>query len=198
MNFLLDPNVAYLFLLGAATLTFFAIITPGTGLLEVGAIFCFLLTGYAVYNLPMNWLAAFAVLLSLAPFFYAVQKPKREWALALAILLLIFGSIFLFAVDGWKPAVNPLLATVASLALSIFLWVVVRKLIQVSATRPTHDLGTLVGQIGEARTSIYHEGSAYIDGELWSARSESKIHAGSQIRVVSRDGFILVVEPIKS
>ncbi|MCZ2127086.1 MAG: hypothetical protein LC099_04840 [Anaerolineales bacterium] len=197
MNFLLDPNVAYLFLLGAVTLTFFAIVTPGTGLLEVGAVFCFLLTGYAVYNLPMNGLAAVLIALSVAPFLYAVQKPRREWALATSIFLLVFGSIFLFAADGWKPAVNPLLAAAASITVSVSLWMIIRKLIQASAKRPTHDLETIVGQTGEARTSIHREGSAYINGELWSARSESKIHAGSQIRVVARDGFILVVESVK-
>ena len=198
MDFLLDPNVAYLFLLGGVVLAFLAIVTPGTGMLEVGAIFCFLLAGYAVYNLPMNWWALLILFMSIVPFLYAVQKPKRELFLGISIFLLVFGSVFLFAVDGWKPAVNPLVALFSSGVVAMFLWVVVRKSIQAADARPTHDLSALVGQMGEARTVIHQEGSVYINGELWSAKSGCEISAGSHVRVVAREGFVLVVEPIKS
>ena len=79
MDFLLDPNIAYLFLLGGVVLAFLAIVTPGTGMLEVGAIFCFLLAGYAVYNLPMNWWALLILFMSIVPFLYAVQNLQNEF-----------------------------------------------------------------------------------------------------------------------
>jgi membrane-bound serine protease (ClpP class) len=59
---------------------------------------------------------------------------------------------------------------------------------------PTHDLGLLVGLLGEARSNVREEGSVYVSGELWSARSDNLIPIGSTIRVVRREGFILVVE----
>ena len=37
MQFMLDPNVAYLILLAGVVLGLLAVVTPGTGLLEVGA-----------------------------------------------------------------------------------------------------------------------------------------------------------------
>jgi membrane-bound serine protease (ClpP class) len=52
----------------------------------------------------------------------------------------------------------------------------------------------MVGKIGEARSKIHEEGSVYVSGEMWSARSDNPIPAGSSIRVVRREGFILVVE----
>jgi membrane-bound serine protease (ClpP class) len=57
-----------------------------------------------------------------------------------------------------------------------------------------HDLEGLVGQVGEARTKIEEEGSVLVAGELWSAKSEKPITAGSTIRVLRRDGFVLIVE----
>lgn len=199
MDFLLDPNVAYLVLLGGILLGFLAIVTPGTGLLEVGAFFCVVLAGYAVYNLSVNWWALLILLLSLAPFLYAVQGPKRELYLGLSILFLVAGSVFLFAVDGWKPAVNPLVALLASGSVSAFLWIVVRKTVQAASSRPSHDLEGLVGQVGEARTSIHDDGSVYVGGELWSARSGGgKISAGSHVRVIRREGFALVVEKVEN
>ena len=196
MDFLLEPNIAYLILLGGILLSLMAIVTPGTGLFEVGAFFCLALAGYAVYNLSFNWWAIVLLVLSVVPFIYSIQKPKRELYLGLSIVLLVLGSVFLFAVDGWKPAVNPFVALVTSGLISTFLWIVVRKTVQVASARPTHDLELLMGLTGEARSNIYEEGSVYVAGEMWSARSNEHIPAGSSIRVVRREGFILVVEKI--
>lgn len=194
MDFLLDPNVAYLFLLAGVLLGLMAIITPGTGMFELGAFFCLALAGYAVYNLSINLWALIVLALSIVPFVYAIQKPKREWFLALSILGLVVGSIFLFATEGWRPAVNFPLALVSSVLCAGFIWIAVRKTLQAAYARPTHDLTTLVGQVGEAKTRIHKEGSVQVAGELWSARSEKSIPSGSVIKVVAREGFILVVE----
>ncbi|MGD8403403.1 MAG: NfeD family protein [Anaerolineales bacterium] len=194
MDFLLDPNIAYVFLLAGVLLGLLAIVTPGTGMLEVGTFFCLALAGYAVYNLSFNLWALIVLVLSIIPFVYAIQKPKREWFLALSILGLVVGSVFLFATDGWQPAVNPLLALVSSALFAGFMWIAVQKTLQASHALPSHDLSVLVGQIGEAKTRIYTEGTVQVNGELWSARSEKKIPNGSSVKVVDREGFVLIVE----
>ena len=194
MDILLNPNVAYLILLGGVLLGLMAIVTPGTGLFEVGAFFCLALAGYAVYNLSFNLWALVVLVLSILPFFYAIQKPKRELYLGLSIFLLVIGSVFLFAVDGWKPAVNPFVAFLSSILLAVFLWIVVRKSVQAASARPAHDLNGLVGAIGETRSQVHEEGSVYVAGEMWSAKSGQPIPAGSLVRVIRREGFVLVVE----
>ena len=194
MEILLNPNVAYLFLLGGVFLALIAIATPGTGFFEIGAFFCIALAGYAIYNLSFNFWALIVIGLSIAPFVYAVQKPKREWALALAILLLVVGSVFMFARENGLPAVNPLVAVTASALTAGFLWVAVRKSMEAAFARPAHDLDALIGQVGEAQTEIHEEGSVQVGGELWSARSAKPIKTGSRVRVVRRDGFVVVVE----
>jgi len=194
MNFLLDPDVAYLFLLGGVFLALMPIATPGTGFFEIGAFFCMALAGYAIYNLSFNMWAMIVIGLSVVPFVYAVQKPKREWALGLSILMLILGSVFMFARAGGLPAVSPVVAVVASALVAGFLWLAVRKSLEAAFASPTHDLEGLIGQIGEARTDIHDEGSVQVGKELWSARSDKTIRAGSKIRVLRRDGFVVVVE----
>jgi membrane-bound serine protease (ClpP class) len=194
MDFLLDPNIAYLILLGAVLLGMMALASPGTGLFEIGAFFCMALAGYAIYHLSFNWWALILLGLSIVPFVYALQKPKRELYLALSILLLVIGSVFMFPRTAAQAVVNPLVAILASVLVAGFLWIAVRKSVEATSTRPSHDLTGLVGQIGEARTKVDEEGSVLVAGELWSARSEQPIPAGSSIRVVRREGFILVVE----
>jgi membrane-bound serine protease (ClpP class) len=194
MDFLLDPNIAYLFLLGAVLLALLSVATPGTGLLEVGAFFCIALAGYAIYNLSFNWLALVVVALSVVPFVYALQKPKRELFLGLSILMIVVGSIFIFPRASGQPAVNPGVAAIATLLVAGFLWIAVRKSVEASYKRPAHDLEALVGQTGEARTKVREDGSVFVSGEMWSAKSDNAIAAGSPIRVVRREGFVLVVE----
>jgi len=194
MDFLLDPNIAYLILLGGVLLAMMSLASPGTGLFEIGAFFCMALAGYAIYNLSFNWWALLLLGLSIVPFVYAIQKPRRERYLALSILLLIVGSVFMFPRTEEQAIVNPFVAIIASGLVAGFLWIAVRKSVEATSARPTHDLAGLVGQIGEARTKVNDEGSVLVAGELWSARSEKPIPAGSSIRVLRREGFILIVE----
>lgn len=196
MDFLLDPNIAYLLLLGGVLMAMLALATPGTGFLEIGAIFCIVLAVYAVYHLSFNWWALILIALSVVPFIYAIQKPKRELFLALSILLLVVGSVFVFPRTESQAGVNPMVAVTASVLVAGFLWLAIRKSIEAAYTRPTHDPEGLVGLIGEARTIVHEEGSVQVGGELWSARSENSIPAGSSIRVVKRDGFVVIVEKV--
>jgi len=194
MDFLLDPNIAYLILLGGVLLAMLALAAPGTGFFEIGAFFCIALAGYAIYNLSFNWWALILLALSIVPFIYAIQKPKRELYLGLSILLLVIGSVFIFPRTEEGAIVNPIVAIVASGLVAGFLWIAVRKSVEAASVRPSHDLEGLVGQIGEARTKVDADGSVQVAGELWSARSEKPIAAGNSIRVVKREGFVLIVE----
>ena len=194
MEFLLNPNVAYLFLLGGLLMAMLALATPGTGLFEVGALFFLALAGYGIYYLSFHWWALVLIFLSLIPFVYSIQKPKRELYLGISIVVLVIGSIFLFPSQTGGPAVNLFVAFIASILVAGFLWIAVRKSIQAATIRPSHDLNALIGQVGEAKTKIFDEGSVQVAGELWTARSEKPIKSGTAVRVVRREGFVLIVE----
>lgn len=194
MDILVDPNLAYLFLLVGTLLGLLALVTPGTGALEIGALFGLALAGYAVTQNSFNLWALIVLVVSIVPFFYAIRGPRRELFLGLSILGLVAGSVFLFRNDSGGPAVNWMLALAASAFYAGFLWIAIRKAMQAHLTRPTHDLGALIGQVGEAKTRIHADGSVQVAGELWSARSKNPIGAGKQVRVTGRDGFVLEVE----
>ena len=128
------------------------------------------------------------------PFLVAMRKSKRWYWLIPAILSIIVGSIFLFRLDSGAPAINPVLASIVSILATVFLWFIGRKTIEAMKARPNQDLSRLIGMIGEARTDISMDGTVYVGGEDWSARSEKKIRSGSQVEVIRRDGLILLVE----
>ncbi len=196
VDFLLDPNIAYLILVGAALLTMMAVLNPGTGLLEIFALFMWLISGYIIFNMPINFWALGLMLLGVVFFLLSLRKFKNLVYLGLSIAAVIAGSIFLFDQPGWQPAVNPVLAIVVSIFVAGFIWVVAQKTLEADRMRPAHDLEALIGAIGEAETTIGDEGSVQVAGELGSAKSDQTIPEGSQVRVVGREGFFLKVKQV--
>lgn len=194
MDFLLNPNIAYLLLVTGTFLALVAIITPGTGMFEIGALFCLALAAYSVYHLSFNWWAALLLVLSLIPFFFAVYRPARPFWLILAIAGMIVGSVFFFPASTGLISVNPFIALMTSVMYATFLWISIRKVMQIVRTKPQHDLSSLIGELGEAKTRVDGQGSVQVAGELWSARSQTTIPLGSAVRVIGRDGFTLLVE----
>jgi membrane-bound serine protease (ClpP class) len=194
MNTFVNPDIAYLLLMFGSIFLMMAIVTPGTHLLEGGALLMLAAAGYEIYNLGFNWWALIILVLALVPFIYSIRKTGREWALVVSILALIVGSLFIFPGKGFLPAVNPVLAVIISLISAGWLWFIVRKGMQAYQARPMQDLQNLIGQSGQAKTEILEAGSVQVNSELWSARSEQSIPAGSRIRVVNREGFTLIVE----
>lgn len=195
MDVLLDPNIAYLLLVTGFMLAVMAVLTPGTGVLEVGALFALLLTGWAVYQLPINYWALGLLILGVFPFLVAVRRSGEIVYLAISIAALVVGSAFLFRGESWLPAVNPVLAVVVSVVSGAFLWILATKTLEAAFARPVHDLERLIGAKGEARTEVHQEGSVYVSGEMWSAYSDQPIPSGTPVRVVGREGFILEVKP---
>jgi membrane-bound serine protease (ClpP class) len=200
MDVLLNPNIAYLLLVAGSMLAILALLAPGTGFIEIGALFLLLLFGWEAVNLPLNYWALAILLLGVIPFILAVLRSKQIIYLVIAIIDFLIGSIFLFRGDSlWQPAVNPILALVVSILATGFMWLVITKLIEAEQAPPTHDLESLIGQKGEVKSMSSDEDvSVQVAGELWSARSSKPIEKpfaeGEEILVTGREGFILLID----
>lgn len=197
-EFLLDPNIAYLSIVICFMLAVFAVLTPGTGLLELGAALTLLLVGYQVLHLPINVFALLVLAASAIPFIFALRQKRTNLNLLLTVFAFLLGSVFLFRQDRWwQPAVHPLLAIVVSILGGGFLYLIAVKTLDARARTPSHDLEGLIGSIGEARTDLDPEGSVYANRELWTARSEKSIKAGAIVDIIGREGLLLIVKEHK-
>ncbi len=197
MQILIDPNIAYFFTVAAAMLAVITLIIPGTGLPELGLIICLGISLYEFTRFPPNNWALLTLCLGILPFLAALRFHKQKIPLLiLAILLIIGGSIFLFQNERGIPLVNPWLAGIISLICAGYLWIAVDKSIQIQNTRPMIDLEHMPGKTGETRTLVHKNGSVQVGSELWSARSETPIPAGTSVKIIKREGFTLIVEKI--
>jgi membrane-bound serine protease (ClpP class) len=201
MDFILNPNFAYLLLAAGVFFTVMAMLSPGTGVLEVLGLITLVLSGWMIFSLSeiINWWSLLVLLVGFVLFFLALKRPKQLAYLAASITALVVGSAFMFMGDDWwMPAVNPFLALAVSLFMGVFFWVAGRKIMEAREVRPTHDLEGLIGEFGVAKTDVHEEGSVQVAGELWTASSSQPIREGTHIKVAARDGFVLVVEPVDS
>ncbi len=198
LNILQIPDVSYLIIVGGFLLSILALFAPGTGVIEIAAISAILLGGYGVVTIPINLWALIILLVGVIPFVLAVRQSHRLGFLIVSILALAIGSSYIYQGTAWyMPGVSPLLAVVISILAGGFMWVVARKGLEALLIKPRNKLDELVGATGEAQTEINRvDGSAYVAGENWSARSMKPIPVNARVKVVKREGFTLEVEEI--
>ncbi|MCE5207490.1 MAG: hypothetical protein LLG42_04180 [Chloroflexi bacterium] len=198
MEFLLDPNVAYVLLVTGFVIAVLALISPGTGFLEVIGLFILFLAGYAMFRLPIQIWALVLIVLSIIPFVISLRIVKHWGLLLLSLVGLIIGTIFLFPAENGSPAIHPVLAVVVSFSALMVLWIIGRRSMEAVSQKPAFDLERLVGQTGEARADFKDEGTVYVMGEEWTARTSHPVHQGSHVKVTGREGLVLLVEEVKT
>lgn len=196
MEFLINPNVSYVLLILGFLIAILALFAPGTGFLEITAVFMLLLAGYGIVNMPVNAWAFVIIIVSLVPFGLAFRQPRKLRIIFLVGSMLLFsiGSTLVFPWTGWQPAVSPVLVLLLAVLSIGFVYLIGVKSVEAISARPTFDLDRLVGMTGQASSDIRGEGTVYVNGEEWSARSRGFIPAGSSVRVLKREGLVLEVE----
>jgi membrane-bound serine protease (ClpP class) len=195
MNPIIDPNIAYVLLIVGFVLSVLALLTPGTGVLEIVGLFSMILAGYGIVSNPSHYWALI-ILIPFLPLIYVYRRTKKDYYLVISIALLNIGSFMVFKSESGGFAVSPFIAIVVVLLNAPVLWIVVKKIIEAIDTKSVFDAKNILGKIGEARTNIFQDGTVYVMGEEWSARSEVKINKGEKIKVIRKEGLVLWVERI--
>lgn len=193
MELLFTPDLAYLLLVIGFLIGIMALVTPGTGVLELVAFTLLAAAGWIVSKLNFNWIAVVILAVGVVPFLFALRKTNQLVYLIISMIALSVGSTFLFTDNGLKPVVHPALAVIVNILVVGFFWVVVRKSLDAIASKPRHNYEALTGSTGMTRTEVFHEGSVYAHGEMWTAFSDHPIPANRKVKIISKQGFSLEV-----
>jgi membrane-bound serine protease (ClpP class) len=194
MYFLMDPNIAFVILAVAFMVTIFALLAPGTGILEILSLVMLSMVGYSFANLPVNSWAIVLLLGGIVAVILTLKRSDNRYLMAISILLLIAGMLTIYKAYGQILAVDPLLAVIISASMAAFIWIIGRNTTQAFRLHPSQDPDHVIGLVGRAVTDISKNGSVYVGGENWSAVSTESIKKGSQVFVRERDGLVLKVE----
>lgn len=190
---LADPNVAYLLLVGGILAAVAAWSTPGTGLAEGLAVLLLGLALIGLLRLPVSAAGLFLILLGalllLAELYF---QSGGFWGLSGALALGLGGLFLLPPGTGRRVAPMILLgATTAAAAASFGLAFLMRQL---RRRPPLHRPERLIGAEGIAQTDLDPEGTVWVQGETWTARTAGeRIPAGERVRVLAVQGLRLHV-----
>lgn len=202
MGLLITPNIAYLLIVAAIMLFFVTIIIPKSTIAKVGMVICLGAAGYELVSLHGNPWALPIVALSPLPFFLAIRQTRLHLPLLIiTILMLNVGAFFFFVDQNGDPTINYPLAGVVSIICGELILIAVGRIQNqnTQGTRLSVNPDSVVGLIGEVRTELenHSTGSVEIEGELWTARSDMPIPAGSMVRILRCDGSVLTVKKVE-
>lgn len=194
LDFLVDPNVAFLVLAVGALALYAELNHPGAVLPGVVGIVFILLALFALNLLPVRY-AAFTLIIAAFLLFALEAKFATHGILGLGgIALLTIGGLLL--VDGPIPELRVKLWVALSISIPLGAITIFLMTIALRAHRSKIVTGQqgLLGAVGEARTDIDPEGKVWVGGELWNAHAHRRVAFGEQVVVRKVEGLELEVE----
>jgi len=195
MEFLTDPNVIYLLLMAGLWISATGTYIPGTGVAEIAGATLILGTLFLLAQVATNWIAVIALVIG-ASLFFLLPLLKSEWErFAIGGLALqAVASFFLFN----EGAVSALWIAVGVLVAWAYHRTILRRVVEQQRTlSSTQKDAFLVGERGRVVAEIEDRGTVQVHGELWTARSRSRLESGDEIVVTGQDGLELQVEKAK-
>ena len=195
LGWLVNPNVALLFLVGGALLIYLEFNAPGTIVPGALGTLMVLLAIFALDLLPIRYTA---VLLLLAALVLLILEAKvgGHGALALAgIVCLTFGTLTLVATPVPELRVSPWVALSISAAFGSITWFLVRLALRARRRKARLGADAMVGEAATAMEDLNPEGHVVVEGEIWLAVASAPVPAGTALRVVAHDRMILQVKP---
>jgi membrane-bound serine protease (ClpP class) len=195
LGWLVDPNIALLFLVCGALLIYLEFNSPGTIVPGALGTLMVLLAVFALDLLPIRYTA---VLLLVAALVLLVLEAKvgGHGALAIAgILCLTFGTLTLVAAPVPEMGISPWVAISVSLAFGGITWFLVRLAVRARKRKARTGADALVGSPAMAMEALAPQGHVQVEGEIWQAEADVPVAAGTRLRVVGHEHLLLRVEP---
>lgn len=199
MDFISDPQIAFLlFLLGIYGLIF-GLNMPGTYVVETVALVALVLALYGLGMFSTSVLGVLLILLAVALFVAEVFTPTFGFFTGVGIFALVLGALFLpvepLLPVEWFRAFRLTVYGMAAVTLG-FLILVISRLFPLRNLPSIFQQEGMVGYTGVVMEDLNPQGMIKIRGEWWKARSqrEETIPAGISVEVVGREGMTLLVK----
>jgi membrane-bound serine protease (ClpP class) len=201
LGWLVNPNIALLFLVCGALLIYLEFNTPGTIVPGALGTLMVLLAIFALNLLPIRYTA---ILLLAAALVLLLLEAKfgGHGALAIAgIVCLTFGTLTLVAAPVPQLAVSPLVAVAISAAFGAITVFLVRLAVRARRRKTRIGADAMVGSRAMALEPLSPDpmapqGHVLVEGEIWRAVASQPIPAGAALLVTGHNQMLLRVEPV--
>ena len=194
---LADPRIAFILFAIGALCVYFEFQHPGAIVPGVVGTLSVVLALYGFHMLPINLLGVVLILVAIG-LFVLEAKVGGFGILGLGgIAAAVVGSLVLIDVPNPELRLPLKLVLAVVIPFGVIFTFVLRLAIRARRAKVTTGSSGMIGLIGKAETAIAPEGTIFVRGELWKARSKMPITPGESVRVTGMDGLTLDVEPEK-
>lgn len=184
LNFISDPNVAYILMLLGFYGLFFELTSPGAIFPGVAGGICLILAFYAFQTLPVNYAGLLLIILAVILFILEIKIVSHGVLTIGGIIAMIIGSLMLFESPGPFIRLSIYLILPAVLITALFFSLTISLALKAHRRKPVTGREELIGMEGIARTNITKEGGMVsVHGELWSAYSGETIAKDDRVVV---------------
>ncbi|MFP5208830.1 MAG: NfeD family protein [Acidobacteriota bacterium] len=196
LSWLVDPNIALLFLVAGALLIYLEFNTPGTIVPGALGTLMVLLAIFALNLLPIRYTAVMLLVAGLA-FLVLEAKFGGHGALAIAgIACLTFGTLTLVAAPIPQMGVDPLVAIAVSIGFGGITVFLLRLIVRARRRKALLGADTMVGSSATAMEPLNPEGHVLVEGEIWRAVASENVPSGASVRVIGHEQMLLRVVPV--
>jgi membrane-bound serine protease (ClpP class) len=189
-----NPNVALILMLIGVYGLLFEFLNPGAiapGL--IGAI-SLLVALYALHLLPINYAGAALVLLGIGLMVAEAHIGAFGVIGVGGIIAFVIGAIMMFPSGTPGFELSPAVIAVTVIVTASLFLLVLSMLLRSRKRLVVTGKEALLGAEGEAVAWLGEDGRVRIRGEIWRARAAKPLQPGTRVKVIDRDGLVLVVE----
>lgn len=191
----INPNIVYVVLMAGLWLSATGTYIPGTGIVEIGGAVLLVGALYLMTLVATNWIALILLVLGASIFFLLpLLKPNLVRIAEAGLVMQGLSALFLFQ----DPAVSPVLIIISVLMAWFYHRTILKSILeQHRGLSSTQKDEFLVGARGRIASPVDPVGTVHVKGEMWSARSHSRLESGTEVVVTEQNGLELKVEKAK-
>ena len=195
-NFIANPNVATLLMMGAVVGIMLEMNSPGIFFHGAIGLVCLVLAVFAFGMLPFSWLGLVLMVVGIGLMIAEIFITSYGLLFAGGITLFLLGGMMLFdlpevsdlTVDFWSVLLP---AAVGFGVVVVFVGYAVGKTL---VRAQTTGVSELIGLVGRSQTALAPEGRVFVRGEYWNAFCDEDVPENTAVEITEVKGMRLRVK----
>ena len=194
-DFIANPNVAMLLMMGAILGIMLEVNSPGIFVPGAIGLVCLILAVFAFDLLPFSFLGLVLMFVGVGLMIAEMFVSAYGVLLLGGMAFFLFGGMMLFdmpevsdvTVDFWGVLLP---AAVGMASFGVLAVVAIGRSFR---RKQTAGVSEMIGQVGRAATPLAPEGRVFVRGEYWNARSDEELPVDASVEVIEVQGMRLRV-----
>ena len=201
IQFVSDPQIAYLLISGGIAAIFFEIITPGGFMLGTAGGVMLVLGSIGLKMLPFNWAGIVLIVAGIVLMMIDLIAGTSGVLTLLGLPVFCLGGVFLFRAPGGE-LLQISMSVIIGIAIAVGICFALMAFLVLKGFRRKVSTGSqgMIGLEVEVISDLYENecGQVSCHGEIWRGKSKSGIIPAGSVGIVKAiDGMTLTVEDKK-